>query len=87
MSTLDIGGQLIPVPVNEPALSEIAQQTGGTHHRATSGDQLASIYRSLGSQVGYRKEFREVTGQFVGVSPGLGLTAAALSLAFARRLS
>jgi Ca-activated chloride channel family protein len=84
--TLDVGGQLIPVPVNEPALSQIAEQTGGSHHRATSGDELTSIYKGLGSSIGYRKEFREITDQFVATSLGLGLAAAALSLAFARRL-
>jgi Ca-activated chloride channel family protein len=84
--TLDVGGQLIPVPVNEPALTEIAHQTAGTHHRATSGDELTSIYKSLGSSIGYRKEFREISGQFVAASLGLGLAAAAFSLAFARRL-
>jgi Ca-activated chloride channel family protein len=84
--TLDVGGQLIPVPVNESALSQIAQATGGSHHRATSGDELTSIYKGLGSSIGYRKEFREITGQFVAASLGLGLAAGALSLALGRRL-
>ncbi|MBL7502741.1 VWA domain-containing protein [Frankia sp. CNm7] len=84
--TLDVGGQLIPVPVNEPALRQIADQTGGSHHKATSGDELTSIYKGLGSSIGYRKEFREVTPAFVGASLGLGLAAAAFALAFGRRL-
>ncbi|MBX6388590.1 MAG: VWA domain-containing protein [Frankia sp.] len=84
--TLDVGGQQIPVPVNESALQEIAEQTGGSHHRATSEDELTSVYRGLGSSIGYRTEFREVTPAFVATSLGLGLAAAALSLAFAHRL-
>jgi Ca-activated chloride channel family protein len=84
--TLDVGGQQIPVPVNEPALRLIAEQTGGSHHRATSGDELASVYRGLGSSIGYRTEFREITTTFVAISLLLGLAAAALSLAFSARL-
>jgi Ca-activated chloride channel family protein len=84
--TLDVGGQLIPVPVNEPALREIAEFTGGSHHRATSGDELTSVYRGLGSSIGYRREFREITPAFVGASLALGLAAGAAGLAFGRRL-
>jgi len=84
--TLDVGGQLIPVPVNEPALRQIAEQTGGSHHRATSGDELTSVYKGLGSSIGYRTEFREITPAFVGTSLALGLAAGAAGLAFGRRL-
>ncbi|WP_018634982.1 VWA domain-containing protein [Parafrankia elaeagni] len=84
--SLDVGGQEIPVPVNEDALRELAEQTGGSYHRATSGDELESVYRGLGSSIGYRTEYREITGWFVGLSFLLGMGAAALSLAFASRL-
>jgi Ca-activated chloride channel family protein len=84
--TLDIGGQQIAVPVNEDALRDIAGTTGGSHHRAASGDELESVYRGLGSSIGYRTEHREVTMWFVGLSLGLGLGAAATSLAFSARL-
>ncbi|WP_462185978.1 MULTISPECIES: VWA domain-containing protein [unclassified Frankia] len=84
--TLDVGGQEVPVPVNEQALRDIAEQTGGSYHRATSGDELRSVYRGLGSSIGYRTEYREVTTWFLGLSLGLGFAAAATSLAFASRL-
>ncbi|WP_322759368.1 VWA domain-containing protein [Frankia sp. Cr2] len=84
--TLDVGGQQVPVPVNDAALHEIARTTGGSYHRATSGDELRSVYQGLGSSIGYRTEFHEVTMWFVGLSLCLGLTAAALSLAFSSRL-
>jgi Ca-activated chloride channel family protein len=84
--TLDIGGQQIAVPVNEDALRDIATATGGSHHRAASGDELESVYRNLGSSIGYRTEHREVTSWFVGLALGLGLAAAATSLAFSSRL-
>jgi Ca-activated chloride channel family protein len=84
--TLDIGGQQIAVPVNEGALREIAETTGGTYHRAASGDELASVYRGLGSSVGYRTEHREITAIFVAIGLALTFAAATLSLAFSSRL-
>lgn len=84
--TLTVGGQEVPVPVNEDALREISQQTNGSFHRATTGDELRSVYRGLGSSVGYRTEYREVTGWFVGLALGLGLGAGALSVLFSSRL-
>lgn len=84
--TLDVGGQQIPVPVNEQALKQIADQTGGSYHRATSGDELKSVYRKLGSSVGYRTEHREVTTWFVGLSVLLGLVAGTTSVLLTSRL-
>lgn len=84
--TLDVGGQEIPVPVNEEALKEIASDTSGSYHRATSGDELRSVYKGLGSSIGYKTEYREVTTWFVGLSLLLGLSAAALSIGLTSRL-
>jgi Ca-activated chloride channel family protein len=84
--TLDVGGQEVPVPVNEQALHDIADQTDGSYHRATSGDELRSVYKDLGSSIGYRTEYREVTTWFLGLSLALGFAAAATSLAFTSRL-
>jgi Ca-activated chloride channel family protein len=84
--TLDIGGQRIAVPVNEAALRDIADMTSGTYHRAASGDELASVYRGLGSSIGYRIEHREITTRFVAIGLVLSFAAAALSLAFTSRL-
>ncbi len=84
--TLDVGGQEVPVPVNEQALNEIADQTEGSYHRAATGDELRSVYKGLGSSIGYRTEYREITTWFLGLSLALGFLAAASSLAFASRL-
>ncbi|CAO5168062.1 Ca-activated chloride channel homolog [Frankia sp. AiPs1] len=84
--TLDVGGQEVPVPVNEEALHDIADQTAGSYHRAASGDELRSVYRGLGSSIGYRTEYREITTWFLGLSLALGFAAAAASLAFTSRL-
>jgi Ca-activated chloride channel homolog len=84
--TLDIGGQEIPVPVNASALHDIAHQTGGTYYRAVSGDELHYAYQKLGSSIGYRTQYREVTTWFLGLGIALGLAAAATSVALSPRL-
>lgn len=84
--TLDIQGETIPVPVNEQALQDLAAQTHGSYHRATSGDELRSVYRGLGSSIGYDVRTKEIGRLFTAVGLGLSLLAAALGLLWAGRL-
>lgn len=76
--TVDIGGDLVPVPADRVTLSRIAQETGGVYHAAVSAEELRDVYRDLGSQIGYTRERQEITRWFVGVAlltcfVGLGL--------------
>ncbi|WP_235013955.1 hypothetical protein [Parafrankia sp. Ea1.12] len=84
--TLDVGGQHIPVPVNREALRTIADDSGGTAHEATSGDELAAVYRNLGSSIGYTTEHREITTWFIGLTLILGLAAGTSSILLGSRL-
>lgn len=84
--TLELQGQTIAVPVNTQALQDLAQQTQGSYHRATSGDELRSVYQGLGSSIGYDVRTREVGRAFTAFGLGLGLVAAALGLLWAQRL-
>ncbi len=84
--TLDVGGQQIPVPVNREALKIIIDDADGSFHEATSGDELAAVYRNLGSSIGYRTEHREITTWFVGLTLILGLAAGTTSVLFGSRL-
>lgn len=70
---VEVRGQSIPVPVDAPSLSALAEATGGKGYTASSGEQLNGVYADIGSQVGYTKERREVTSWLTG----LGLLAAA----------
>jgi Ca-activated chloride channel family protein len=81
----DTGGS-IPVPVDEEALSRIADATGGASFGAESTDELKSVYANIGSAVGYEKVPREITRLFVGLAMIAGLATAALSLAWFQRL-
>ncbi len=83
---VDIGGQDVPVPVNEAALEDIAQDTGGSFFTAASEAELAEVYADIGTSVGFETEQREITRWFVGAALVALLVAAALSLAWFARL-
>ncbi len=70
---VEVRGQSVPVPVDAPSLSALAEATGGKGYTASSGEELDGVYSDIGRQVGYTKARREVTSWLTG----LGLLAAA----------
>lgn len=84
--TLMIQGQDIPVPVNTAALKAIADETHGAYYRATTGDELKSVYQGLGSSIGYDTTHKEIGRWFTGLALILGLIAGGLSLVWTARL-
>jgi Ca-activated chloride channel family protein len=74
------------VAVDRPALQQLAQRTGGTFHAAVSENELSSIYKDLGSQIGYRTVHKDVSWRFLAVGLLLALAAAAASLLWGGRL-
>ena len=83
---LQIQGQDIPVPVNTEALEAIADETNGAYYRATTGDELKSVYQGLGSSIGYDTETKEIGRWFVGIGLLLALVSGALSVLWTSRL-
>lgn len=83
---VQVQGQLIPVPVDRPALARLAQETGGTAFTAESGQELAEVYQDIGSSVGTTTERREVTATVTGVALALAAGAAVASLVWGARL-
>ena len=79
-------GQRVVVPVDHEKLKEIADGTGGSYYAAASAEQLSSVYRDLGSQIGYTTERREITTWFVGIGLLFAFGAAGLSLLWSNRL-
>lgn len=78
--------QLVPVPVDEPALAEVAKETGGESFAAASAGELEQVYDKLGSAVGYDVEQQEVTWKLIaGALVALALSGA-LSLVWFQRL-
>lgn len=76
----------IPVPVNEAALAEIADGTGGEFFEAATTDELTAIYTDLGSAVATEEARVLVSSWFAGRAMILILIAAGLSLFFSNRL-
>ncbi len=77
----DDQGQLhtLNVPPDTDTLAAIAETTGGRFFQAPTAQDLAQIYQSLGSRIGYTQEQREVTQWFAAA--GLALVVAGAGLA------
>jgi len=74
--SIDYDGEIVPVPVNEGALRQVASITGGKFFAAASATELQQILDNVGTQVGYETEDREVWEWFLGAGV-LALTLAA----------
>jgi Ca-activated chloride channel homolog len=79
-------GEDVPVPVNEPALRELADSTDGSSVRAETASELADIYENLGRSVQVEDERREVTDWFTAAALLLVVLAAVGSLVWFGRL-
>ncbi len=85
--TVTYEGQTIPVPADKPTLSYLADITGGTFHTATSVQELESVYKNIGSQVGYTVVHRDVSWRFLMAGLLLALAAAGTSMLWSGRLA
>ena len=74
-------GQLrqLSVPPDPETLAAIAEMTGGRSFTAPTSADLAQIYQSLGSRVGFTTEEREVTQLFAAAGLVLVLAGAGLA--------
>jgi len=84
--TIVFEGEVHPVPVNGPALREIADRTGGEFFEALTGAELSAVYEGIGSSLRFEGEEREGTAVFTGIALVLAFTAAAGSLLWGARL-
>jgi Ca-activated chloride channel family protein len=83
---IEIEGERQAVPVDHDQLKGIAEDTGGSYYAAATAQELASVYRDLGSQIGYVTERKEITTWLVGTGLLLAFGAAGLSLLWTNRL-
>lgn len=84
--TVEVNGQLIPVPVDGPALERLARSTNGAYYEAASGEELQKVYQDIGSSVGFRTIRREVSVWFIGFGLLAAFGAAVASLVWSSRL-
>ncbi|MGH2728428.1 MAG: vWA domain-containing protein, partial [Actinomycetota bacterium] len=85
-ATLDLGGQEVPVDLDEAELQSIAETTGGTYFRSVDAEGLQEVYRSLSSALGTEPERQEVTAFAAGIAALLLLLAAAAGLFWFQRI-
>jgi len=85
--TVDLDGQVQSVPSDKVTLRGLAESTGGSFHTATSQDELKSVYKDIGSQIGYTTAQRDISWRFMFAGMLLALIAGASSLLWSGRLS
>ena len=84
--TVVVQGQVIPVPVDGPALAGLAEATGGQAYAAESGEELSGVYADIGAQVGTTQERRDVSAGAAGLALLAALGACAASVVWSPRL-
>jgi Ca-activated chloride channel homolog len=79
-------GALIPVPPDPETMRRIAELSGGRSFAVEDADDLAGLYRELGSRVATEKEEREITAAFAAGGALLVVAAAAFGVRATARL-
>jgi Ca-activated chloride channel family protein len=67
-TTIKVDGYQVATALNEDLLTQIAQTTAGSYHRAGDAKALNSIYQSLDLRITSKPEFVELTGVVVGLA-------------------
>lgn len=80
-----LGGP-IRVPVDEQALRELADDTGGTAFDADTASELDAVYADIGSSIGYEEEDRDISRWFLGAGLITLSVCAGLSLVWSSRI-
>lgn len=75
-----------PVPPDVASLQAIAQASKGKSYTAASASDLSEVYEQLGSQLGTKKEPRQITAGFAGAGLALLALGALMSLRWFGRL-
>jgi Ca-activated chloride channel family protein len=76
----------IPVPPDPATVRQIAATTGGKAYTARTSSKLVDIYKSLGSSIGQKTEFREISSWFAAAAAVLLLGAVGAGLILGGRL-
>jgi Ca-activated chloride channel family protein len=85
-TTVNLNGFQVHTQMNQPALQQIADLTGGNFYGAANADQLKSVYDNLDTRLVTPAELTELTGIFAGASVLLLLAGVATSLAWLGRM-
>lgn len=83
---VEVDGQLVPVPVDQPSLDALAEATGGNGYSAETAEQLDEVYGDIQSSIGYRTEPKDITPRFIAAGLVIAMLGAGFSLRWFSRL-
>ncbi|HYH49000.1 MAG TPA: VWA domain-containing protein [Acidimicrobiia bacterium] len=84
--TVTVQGRLVSVPADPDTMSAIAEMTNGRFFEAASARELRSVYKDIGTRVGYETEQRDASGPVLTLAVVALLAASGLALLWNGRL-
>ncbi len=85
-ATLKVDGFNIRTQLDETALRQVAEATGGEYYNARSAEELQQVYDSVGTRLTVRPQETELTALFAGAAIAALLIGAVLSLIWFNRM-
>jgi Ca-activated chloride channel family protein len=67
-TTIEVDGYQVATALNEELLTQVAEATSGSYHRAEDAQALRAIYQSLDLRITVEDELVELTGAAVGIA-------------------
>jgi Ca-activated chloride channel homolog len=67
-TTIEVDGYQVATALNEELLTQVAEATAGSYHRAEDAQALRAIYQSLDLRITVEDELVELTGAAVGIA-------------------
>jgi Ca-activated chloride channel family protein len=80
-------GMAMYLQLDEPALRQVAETTGGEYHHAATAEALRSVYQNLGSRLQLQRRPTELSALLALVAAALLVAGAGLSLAWFGRVA
>lgn len=84
--TVTVQGRLVSVPADPDTMASVAEITSGKFFKAVSAKELRSVYKDIGTRVGYETEQRDASGPILTVAVIALLAASGLALMWNGRL-
>jgi len=84
--TVTVQGRLVSVPADPDTMASVAEITSGKFFKAVSAKELRSVYKDIGTRVGYETEQRDASGPVLTLAVIALLAASGLALVWNGRL-
>jgi Ca-activated chloride channel family protein len=84
--TVTVQGRLVSVPADPDTMASVAEITSGKFFKAVSAKELRSVYKDIGTRIGYETEQRDASGPILTLAVVALLAASGLALVWNGRL-